>query len=271
MRIHILGTAAAEGWPAVFCGCETCERARAAGGKNIRTRQSVLIDDILKIDLGPDTHCQQAQHGVRLSQLKHLFFTHTHNDHFAIRELEYLCEPFAHNRVDVPLRVYGSPEAVAQIDALDFRNEIPVETVALEPFREVQAGHLAVTPIPGSHKRDELCLTYVVQSDSAIVLFAWDTGLYSEESLQWLAKRQFDLLVIECTQGTHDIPSRSHMGLDGVLQTRDRLVAGGLTQPDVRTIITHFSHNIGMLHDELEAIVRPHGIEVAWDGMVVEC
>ena len=38
MEILYLGTAAAEGWPALFCGCEICKRARAAGGKELRTR-----------------------------------------------------------------------------------------------------------------------------------------------------------------------------------------------------------------------------------------
>ena len=38
MKIRFLGTAAAEGWPAVFCACESCKRAERLGGKDIRTR-----------------------------------------------------------------------------------------------------------------------------------------------------------------------------------------------------------------------------------------
>ena len=74
MFIRILGTAAAEGWPAVFCGCQTCRRARAAGGKDLRSRASVQIDDVFKIDLPPDTYSQAARFGLDLSVLKHLFF-----------------------------------------------------------------------------------------------------------------------------------------------------------------------------------------------------
>ncbi len=33
MRLQILGSGAAEGWPAVFCGCTACRRARELGGK----------------------------------------------------------------------------------------------------------------------------------------------------------------------------------------------------------------------------------------------
>ena len=42
MKLQYLGTAAAEGWPALFCTCDNCARARAAGGKNIRTRRKAL-------------------------------------------------------------------------------------------------------------------------------------------------------------------------------------------------------------------------------------
>lgn len=38
MKLQYLGTAAAEGFPGMFCNCTACERARKAGGKNIRTR-----------------------------------------------------------------------------------------------------------------------------------------------------------------------------------------------------------------------------------------
>ena len=29
MKVRFLGTAAAEGWPAVFCNCENCKKAAA--------------------------------------------------------------------------------------------------------------------------------------------------------------------------------------------------------------------------------------------------
>jgi len=41
MKFQYLGTAAAEGWPALFCNCDNCEKARKAGGKNIRIRTQV--------------------------------------------------------------------------------------------------------------------------------------------------------------------------------------------------------------------------------------
>lgn len=39
MKIQYLGTAASEGWPALFCSCEACEKARKLGGRNILKRR----------------------------------------------------------------------------------------------------------------------------------------------------------------------------------------------------------------------------------------
>lgn len=44
MEIQYLGTAAAEGWPALFCDCEICRKARKTGGKELRTRTQSTVD-----------------------------------------------------------------------------------------------------------------------------------------------------------------------------------------------------------------------------------
>ena len=33
MKLQYLGTAAAEGWPALFCNCSACIKAKELGGK----------------------------------------------------------------------------------------------------------------------------------------------------------------------------------------------------------------------------------------------
>ena len=44
MELQYLGTAAAEGWPALFCDCRICRHARETGGKELRTRTQSLVD-----------------------------------------------------------------------------------------------------------------------------------------------------------------------------------------------------------------------------------
>lgn len=53
MKIRYLGTAAAEGWPALFCSCPICTKARAEGGRNLRTRTQAILDGELLLDFRP--------------------------------------------------------------------------------------------------------------------------------------------------------------------------------------------------------------------------
>lgn len=58
MKLRYLGTAAAEGVPAVFCPCPACAHARKVGGKEVRTRSGAIVDDALKLDFPGDAYMQ---------------------------------------------------------------------------------------------------------------------------------------------------------------------------------------------------------------------
>lgn len=51
---------------------------------------------------------------------------------------------------------------------------------------------------------------------------------------------------------------------------RDRLRAIGCVDEKTQLIITHFSHNGKLLHEELEALAAPEGFRVAYDGAIFE-
>ena len=55
MKMTWLGTAAAEGWPAMFCRCPSCTESAKHGGKSIRSRSQSLVNDDLLIDFPADT------------------------------------------------------------------------------------------------------------------------------------------------------------------------------------------------------------------------
>jgi len=271
MRVQILGTGAAEGWPGLFCRCGTCQRARAAGGYNLRTRASLQVGDTHKIDLPPDTFCQAARFGLELSRLKHLFITHSHIDHFASHELELTRPPFAHDLADPPLVVYGNEAVVAATKWLQSEAHAAVLQVRrVEPFVPVSADGLVFTPVLAEHAPPEQALNYVVTSPAGSLLYASDTGRYGPQTMEYLAGFRLDLVIAECTQGTSAAPAQHHLGWAAVLQLRDDLARAGALCSGARVVITHFSHNIGLLHDELEALAAPEGITVAYDGIGLE-
>lgn len=110
MKLQYFGTAAAEGWPALFCDCDACRRAKAAGGRNIRTRSQALIDDRLLIDFPADTYLHVLHYGLDLNRVDAVIVTHAHEDHFYPKELGNRRNGFAHLPEDAPrtLTVYGS-------------------------------------------------------------------------------------------------------------------------------------------------------------------
>ena len=78
MKIKYLGTAAGEGITALLCNCEICKKSRALGGKNLRARSQALIDDILLIDMPPETYSNFHRYNIDLLNIRYWLITHTH-------------------------------------------------------------------------------------------------------------------------------------------------------------------------------------------------
>ena len=107
MKIKYLGTAAAEGIPGIFCECETCKRAAALGGRNIRTRSQAIIDDTLLIDFPADTYMHYLKWGVPINKIKACIITRSHADHLYLLEIEMRKRGFSHLEDDSPLVFYS--------------------------------------------------------------------------------------------------------------------------------------------------------------------
>ena len=111
MKIKYLGTAAAEGVPAIFCRCEVCRKSKAAGGRNIRTRSQSIIDDRLLLDFCPDTFIHTLRDNIDLISIKSCLITHAHEDHLYPQDIQMrLPECFANFMSEevTPLNFYGS-------------------------------------------------------------------------------------------------------------------------------------------------------------------
>lgn len=264
MRVLFLGTAAAEGVPGLFCGCEVCRLARERGGKDLRTRSSIFIDGTLKIDLPPDTLHHVLTYGLDLSTLRHLLITHTHEDHLAVHELSYLVPGFAYRQH--PLTAYGSADFVRLLAHAsdDLRQWLNLR--ALEPFSLYEIDRYTVIPVLAHHREDEQCFNYIVSDGKASLLYMCDTGWYREATWRYLAGVRLDAVIAECTKGFIDAPYDTHLSLNDVLRLKERLKAMGVAHSATRWAITHFSHNGRPIQCELEEFCEPHGIEVAYDG-----
>lgn len=275
MEIQYLGTAAAEGWPALFCDCEICHRAREEGGKELRTRTQSLIDGKILIDFPPDTYTHALRHSLNLGKVQHLLVTHSHMDHFFPVELIHRHEHFGHNAEGM-LHVYGN-EAVEKgfydavlIDRFKVHPlDDSVKFIRLEPFAEFDAGGYHIIPVPADHDKRETCLIYIIERDGKCLLYGHDTGMnLSEEAWECIYSRKYSLISMDATMGMRKT-NGYHMGLEDDVEFVRRLEEKGCIDSGTVKVINHFSHNGGMTHGQLEQFAGEHGMIASYDGMTV--
>lgn len=268
MKILFLGTAASEGWPAVFCKCDACMRARKLGGKNIRTRSSCIIDDIYMVDFPPDTYMHVLNNNLELDKVEHLFITHSHEDHYYPQDIQNRKEPYAHLQPGKPLTIYGNSAVKKGFDAANYeedKNNV-FTFKEIQPFKQFTATQAAVVPLLAAHMPHEQCFLYLITINGKTLLYGHDTGYFPEETFEYLKSAHIDAAIFDCTYGPED-NGCGHMGFPVVLRVKDRLVQQGSADSETKLIISHFSHNGGLLHEELEALASPHGFITAYDGM----
>src|SRR5258708_4625304 len=251
MQIRLLGTSAAEGWPGLFCGCHACLEARRLGGKNLRSRSSALIDGVLKVDLSADTLHHVLPGWLDLTKVEHLLFTHVHDDHFAVRELQYSSWMFVPQPIQRIMNVYGPVDAIVRMrEELDLKT-LPLAVHCLAPWEMTEAGPYEITPILAQHDAESVCLNYLIEKDGATLLYATDTGWWEEHTWQFLAQRKLNSVVIECTKGLSENGYKAHLSIPEVIRVRERLAAEGLIDNATRFVTSHHSHLSGLLHEQL--------------------
>lgn len=279
MFLKLLGSAAREGWPAVFCACEPCQEARRRGGKNLRRRTSYQLGDTIHIDFGPDSFCSMLAFGLDYSKLRHLFISHSHHDHWFSEDLRLRREGYGYNPAQ--MTVYGSDrigEGLAALGEdyaamrLQFHEAVPYEWLQLDD-------EVSVAAIPASHADGESALNYVFNCAGRVAVIGNDTGWWVPEAWDFLQTLKLHLVTMDCTAGPKGTGPRDtdtswvgthHLNCEWVVEVRDELARRGALAEDHTFIANHFSHNGGWMHEEFEDFFTPRKILVGFDGMDVE-
>ncbi len=276
MNVTLLGTSSAEGWPALFCRCQACVLAQKLGGKNIRTRSSAIIDGVLKIDFPPDIHAQCIKNDLDLGALEAVLFTHGHDDHCAGAEIQYRGKYFVEDQHAQELPLYGSQDVLDKIltafhtdpDGSYDHSLYPVTLNTLHVWEQAIVAGYKVTPIAANHDHSRECYNFLIEDRAGtVLLYATDTGWYSEDTWRRLSHYHVDAAVIECSKGFEDGGYEGHLGIRQVVAFRQKLIDVGVMSPDAPCVTTHMSHLSGVMHDELDAWFKPYGIAAGYDGM----
>jgi phosphoribosyl 1,2-cyclic phosphate phosphodiesterase len=273
MQIKALGTAASEGWPAIFCECETCKKARQNRGKDLRSRTSYLINGELLVDLGPDIYFHDTKYGFFTQNLKTIVITHTHEDHYNPDEFFNRCQYMSIVKKNIDLvgteQVFSKFENYTgkTLDKARLRKNIIV------PWETIKVNGIEIIALRAAHQTrfQETCLNYVFIHNNKSILIANDTGWWDDETWEFVRRFKFNIAFIDSTVGLNYKKYRTgHMSADIVVEFRDRLNELGCIDDKSKVYANHFSHNGGGSHAELCNFFEPQGIGVAFDGIKVD-
>jgi phosphoribosyl 1,2-cyclic phosphate phosphodiesterase len=282
MIITFLGTAAAEGYPNPFCRCENCQRARALGGRSVRKRSALLVNDDLLIDLGPDLVTASVIHRRPLTCLRYCLQTHAHADH--LDPSHFLSRSPEYGVPDAPrLHFYASAataQRAARMVEADFApaslldpevgERLNLEVHQVEALQSFTAGPYHVTAFPANHDPAVCPLLYAIQADGRSVFYGVDTAPLPEETWRAFHRHslQFDVVILDHTYGAHDSGS-DHLNAQQFAEHVARMREEGLLASGTRVFAQHLAHDSNPVHPEAAELAAQHGYEVAYDGLTV--
>lgn len=252
MKVTVLGSGTSSGVPVIGCDCKVCT---SSNPKNERLRSSVFFEvdgkNIL-IDTTPDLRYQALRENIR--RIDAVLFTHIHADH--IHGIDELRIYNAYQKSSIP--VFGEKKTLQHL-AKHFSyifnpsSIYPSLTPRLEPFSvegEFDCVGLKVQMIPCHHGK---FLTHNYRIGN--VAWLTDTNGIPESSMEYL--QNLEVLFLD---GLRLKPHPTHFHLEESLRVAQQIGAR-------KTYLIHLAHDYD--HDEFNQTL-PDGIELAYDGLVVE-
>lgn len=250
MRVTILGSGAADGWPQPFCHCASCEYAREHSV--VRARSGVLVDDTVLIDPSPDTTTSVARGRLTLDRVSTILIGHAHPDHVdpsLLLSRHWIDQRHGLGKLDV----YAPQSALDLIEPWLDPAALSSGTITLHPVVigaeiELASGH-RVTALPAEHSIGfdandpaavEAVLWQVRSADNQVLLYAADTGPIKPSTFDLM--HPADLVLIEETFGDVTDHDTAHLDLatfPGQIATmRER----GIITEHSEVVAIHLSH-----------------------------
>ena len=254
MRVTLLGTGTSVGVPRIGCSCAVCV---SEDPRNKRLRCSVLLErgngsgGGILIDTTPDLRTQALRYGV--DELDAVLFTHAHADHLhGLDDVRGYCFDRDH-----PLPCYGDTRTLERIRhvfdyAFDspYAHALPQLDLRRLDTAPVELFGLVVQPITVLHGR-----LPVLAFRLGRFAYVTDCSAIPDESMEQL--RDLDILVLDALRPReHPTHFNLAQALDVAVELRPR-----------QTYFTHIAHELDhqSTNDSL-----PDGVELAYDGLVLE-
>lgn len=283
-----LGTGASEMIPNPFCNCDVCNYARKHSEEQ-RVRSAFLLDNHTCIDFGPDVMSSSMRFTADLSQINDILITHTHDDHFSIANFEVIsCNiPKPKNKFTIHLSEIGYNWLLKQrqiiLEASGGMHDIIsgvangyYSVISHKAFEKFTIGEKEIFPVYGFHggdAPDEKSLNYRITENGRTLLYAIDTGIYPEETIEALSDFPVDVLIMDATFGSKKMDKDcTHLDAYSFISQLEALIKAGIVTADTKVYASHINHYNLWKHNEFQDFFdknAPVHVSVARDGMKI--
>lgn len=270
MKIKYLGTAAYEGIPSLFCQCRVCKASRKLGGRNMRSRSQVLIDDELLVDFNADTVWHYQKYGFDWEKICGIIITHSHCDHLYPEDIEMAAVGFSH--AHRPLQFYSGSDGYLKIKSIIDKIKGGANVHLVEKERFV-VGDFSILPLKADHDPKSSPLIYSISKNGKRILYAHDTGYFLESVWEQLKMEgYFDLVSLDCTGclGLNGQWRNNHMTFGTNLEIINRMKREELINEKTKVVLNHFSHNGGQTYEEMCKGTGKYNVIVSYDGLEID-
>ena len=276
MKITFLGTGAI-GYPLAFCNCNNCQNARKYGGKSLRKRASILINDDLLIDLGPDTQSAMMMYNKNMGKVKYLLQTHIHTDHY---DQGLLCAriPYMAMKNHLKLEIFAHPKCLeimsnkvsryehADLISKEGQEKLNIESTSVNFGDKFTIGDYTVRAIDSAHDMKHGSLLYVIQAKNKTLFYATDTPALTDLALTQLKEYNIDCVIMDHTFGNVNY-SFSHLNTNLFLEQLKKMKKLNIINNTTKIYGTHISHDGMPYHELAEKKAFSNGYHIAYDGL----
>ncbi|MDD5688248.1 MAG: MBL fold metallo-hydrolase [Elusimicrobia bacterium] len=279
MEILFLGTGGGEFHPSIFCNCPICNNARIGGRQNLWFNSSILIDNQYLVDAPTGLSLNMALFKINVKFPFYIFISHSHQDHFDPQEI-------IGHRDDNTRKIYlYINKTIFELlknytkfnRFFNFDKQKNCFVNIVKPFELLKINEEAtVMPVLANHDRtyNEENLNYILNIKGRTILYASDTGWYSEKTWEEIEKHHYDVIILECTgwKNNEPIPDAKlswmgHMTLWSFLKFHERITKKGLLKPSGKFFATHVAH---LNKSKLVKTLSKYKIQVAYDGLKIK-
>lgn len=287
MELVLLGTGGAYRYPSLWCSCKNCEEARQRGGRNLRSNSCLWLKPNLLIDFPPEIGSLSDHNHISLSNIQAILFTHSHPDHFYPWYFQwhsrrrYSHEDQLSSSVEdsaclsrlSTLNIYGSSYVCSTIKRTLGMKELEYDIILndIRPWKEFKIGNYAITPVLANHNvLEDTAFNYIIheQSTGATLFYGLDSGMPAEETLVFLTKFSFDVVIVDTAGGgvpDEKVPA-GHMNISMASELRRKLLRAGVLKKEGYFILSHFTH-FAPIYDVLARDIEDVTLKIGYDGM----